>query len=79
VGSKFDFNEAPYPIHIHSLNIVFSCVVSHFVDNTAVSKFFLQSELVEIEKIIRGEKQFPFDSLSSAIEPHNMVILVFGN
>jgi hypothetical protein len=78
VGSKFDFNEAPYPFDVHLLNKVFSCAISSVVDNTAVSKFFPQSVLVEIGKIIRGEKQFPFDSLSSAIEPQDMVILVFG-
>jgi len=58
---------------------VFSCAVSPVVDNTAVSKFFPQSVLVEIEKIIRGETQFPFDSLSSAIETQDMVIFVFEN
>ena len=79
MGSKFDFNEAPYPFDVHLFHKVFSCAVSLVVDNTAVSKFFLQSVLVEIEKIIRGKKQFPFDSLSSAIEPQDMVILVFGN
>ena len=79
VGSKFDFNEAPYPFDVHLLSKVFSCAISPVVDNTAVSKFFLQSVLVEIGKIIHGETQFLFDSISSAIETQDMVILVFGN
>jgi hypothetical protein len=79
MGSKFDFNEASYPFEVHLMNKVFSCAISPVVDNTAVSKLFPQSVLFEIEKIIRDEKQFPFDSLSSAIEPQEMVILVFGN
>ena len=79
MGSKFDLNETPYPFDVHLLKKVFSCAVSPVVDNTAVSKFFPQSVLVEIEKIICGETQFPFDSLSSAIESQDMVILVFGN
>jgi len=58
---------------------VFSCAVSPVVDNTAVSKFFPQSILVEIEKIIRDEKQFPFDPILSDIETQYMVILVFRN
>ena len=79
MGFKFGFSEAPYPFDVHLLNKVFSCAFSPVVDNTAVNKFFPQSVLVEIEKIIRGETQFPFDSLSSAIETQDMVILVFGN
>ena len=58
---------------------MFSCAVSPVVDNTAVSKFFPQSILVEIEKIIRDEKQFPFDPILSDIETQYMVILVFRN
>jgi hypothetical protein len=79
VDSKFDFNKAPYPFDVHLLNKVFSCAISPVVDNTAVSKCFPQSVLVEIEKIICGQTQFSFDSLSSVIEPQDMVILVFGN
>jgi len=79
VGSKFDFNEAPYPFDVHLLKKLFSCAVSPVVDNKAVCKFFPQSVLVEIEKINHGEKQFPFDSLSSAIESQDLVVFVFGN
>ena len=79
VDSKFDFNEAPYPFDIHLLNKVFSCAISPVVDNTAVSKCFPPTVLFEIEKVIQCETQFPFDSLSSAIEPQDMAILVFGN
>jgi hypothetical protein len=65
--------------HIHLLNKMFSCAISTVVDNTALSKFFPQSVLVEIEKKILGETEFAFDSLSSAIESQEMVIFVFGN
>jgi hypothetical protein len=79
VGSKFDFNKAPYPFDVHLLNKVFSCAISPVVDNTAVSQCFPQRVLVEIEKVIHIASQFSLDSLSSAIELQDMVILLFGN
>jgi hypothetical protein len=79
VGSKFDFNEAPYPFDVHLLNKVFSCAVSPVVDNTAVSDCFPPSVLVEIENIICGETHFAFHSHSSAVEPQDMVKLLFGS
>lgn len=79
VGSKFDFSETPYPFDVHLLNKVFSCAISPVVDHTAVSECFPQSVLVEIEKIICGETHFAFHSHSSAVEPQDMVKLLFGN